>query len=122
MHILIGNLGVYFQSAYKRGHSTETALLCIKNDIQQSLAEGIPTALVLLDLSAAFDTIDHDILLGSLSDWFGLNGSVLNWMGSYLSGRSQRVKVGSALSDPFELRFGVPQGSVLGPVLFSMYT
>ena len=111
-----------FQSAYKPGHSTETALLCIKNDIHMSLAEGMPTALVLLDLSAAFDTISHDILLNRLSSWFGFGGSVLKWFVSYLSNRAQSVKVGNSLSDPALLISGVPQGSVLGPALFSLYT
>ena len=60
-------------------HSTETALLSIKHEVHLSLASGEPTALVLLDLSAAFDTIDHNILLGYLKSWFGLGGTALRW-------------------------------------------
>ena len=116
-HLDMHNLGNTFQSAYKSGHSTETALLCIKNDIHLSLSKGMPTALVLLDLSAAFDTIDHKGLLECLSTWFGFADTVLRWFLSYLSGRHQSVKIGNKLSDPFELMFGVPQGSVLGPIL-----
>ena len=121
-HIINNNLGNTFQSAYKSGHSTETALLYIKNDIHIALSKGMPTALVLLDLSAVFDTIDHIGLLNCLSFWFGFSGTVLKWFHSYISGRQQSVKVGSTLSDQVELKFGVPQGSVLGPVLFSLYT
>ena len=70
-------------SAYKSGHSTETALLSIKNDIHLSLSWGEATALVLLDISAAFDTIDHSTLLSCLQDWFGVSGSALKWFSSY---------------------------------------
>ena len=66
-----------YHSAYKSGHSTETALLSIKSDIHLSLSRGEATALVLLDLSAAFDTIDHSTLLSFLLDWFGVGGSTL---------------------------------------------
>ena len=110
------------QSAYKPGHSTETALLSIKNEVHLSLAHGEPTALVLLDLSAVFDTIDLNILLGYLKSWFGLGGTVLKWFASYLSDRCQTVKIGSTLSELSKLIYGVPQGSVLGPLLFSLYT
>ena len=79
-------------------------------------------ALVLLDLSAAFDTIDHNILLGYLKSWFGLGGTVLKWFVSYLSDRCQTIKIGSTLSELSKLIYGVPQGSVLGPLLFSLYT
>ena len=78
-HMDSHDLGNTFQSAYKVGHSTETALLCIKNEIPSSLSRGMPTALVLLDLSAAFDTIDHDTLLSTLSVRFGFAGFVLKW-------------------------------------------
>ena len=108
------------QSAYKSGHSTETALLLIKNEIHLSLSRGEPTALVLLDLSAAFDTIDHPTLLSCLKSWFGVSGTALKWFTSYLSHRFQAIKIGSTLSDLHELLFGVPQGSVLGPLLFSL--
>ena len=107
-HIHQHDLDNSYQSAYKSGHSTETALLSIKNDIHLSLSRGEATALVLLDLSAAFDTIDHSTLLGCLLDWFGVGGSAL--------------KIGSTLSNLKKLLFGVPQGSVLGPLLFSLYT
>ena len=121
-HMDSHDLGNTFQSAYKVGHSTETALLCIKNEIHLSLSKGMPTALVLLDLSAAFDTIDHDTLLSCLSSRFGFDGSALKWFRSYLQDRFQSVKIGSSLSNLFKLKFEVPQGSVLGPLLFSLYT
>ena len=94
-HMDSHDLGNTFQSAYKVGHSTETALLSIKNEIHLSLSKGMPTALVLLDLSAAFDTIDHDTLLSCLSSRFGFAGSALKWFRSYLQDRFQSVKIGS---------------------------
>ena len=110
------------QSAYRRGHSTETALLSIKNQIHLSLARGEATAVVLLDQSAAFDTIDHDKLPDCLRKWFGVGGRCLDWFKSYLSDRTQCIKIGSVLSEARKLTYGVPQGSVLGPILFSLYT
>ena len=79
-------------------------------------------ALTLLDLSTAFDTINHTILLRRLDDWFGVSGKALDWFKSYLTGRSQRIKLGKCLSSRSDLSFGVPQGSVLGPLLFTVYT
>ncbi len=121
-HLELNDLNNNLQSAYSSGHSTETALLSIKNDIHLSLSKGLPTALILLDLSAAFDTIDHDLLLERLSTWFGFTRTVSKWFLSYISCRKQSVKIGNTLSEPVSLDFGVPQGSVLGPILFTLYT
>ena len=110
-HIHVHNLDNPYQSAYKAGHPTETALLSIKNEAHLPLSRGKPTALVLLDLSATFDTIDHSTLLSCLSIWFGVGGSVLKWFTFYLTDRYQSIKIGSALSDVCKLLFDVPQGS-----------
>lgn len=121
-HITSHNLSCAVQSAYQPHHSTETALLKIKNDITLNFAKGQATALVLLDLSAAFDTIDHPLLLSRLSSCYGIQGTALKWCRSYLSDRHQLVKVSSSFSSRSPLLFGVPQGSVLGPILFTLYT
>ena len=109
-------------SAYKLGHLTESALLSFKNNVHLAFAKGEATAVVLLDQSAAFNTIDYDKLLNSLRSWFGVAGVVLHWFKSYLSDHVQCIKTGSILSDVKKLLYGVPQGSVLGPILFSLYT
>ena len=111
-----------FQSAYRKYHSTESALLNIHNDILLNMAKGSVNALTLLDLSAAFETTDHTILLDRLNVYYGISELALGWFKSYLSGRTHSVKVGSTLSHPAALQYGVPQGSVLGPILFSLYT
>ena len=121
-HINNNNLDYPHQSAYNPGHSTETALLSLKNEIHLSLAHGEPTALVLLSLTAAFDTIDHNILLGYLKSWFDFGGTILKWFVSYLSNCCQAIKLGSTLSGLSMSIYRVPQGSVLGPLLFSLYT
>ena len=120
-HVSVNGLENVRQSAYKLGHSTESALLSIKNDVHLAFAKGEATAVILLDQSAAFDTIDH-MLLDSLSSWFGVSGVVLDWFKFYLSDRVQCIKIGSILSDAKKLLYGVPQGCVLGPILFSLYT
>ena len=84
--------------------------------------KGAAVGLVLLDLSAAFDTIDHSILFNCLQHWYGIDGVVLKWVQSYLHSRKQRIKIDGHLSDAFQLPYGVPQGSVLGPLLFTLYT
>lgn len=110
-----------FQSAYRRNHSTETALLRMLNDAYCTADNGDRTMLIQLDLSAAFDTIDHDTLLRRLGHTFGLSGSVIRWVRSYVTGRSQFVRVGQEQSATVACEFGVPQGSVLGPLLYTLY-
>ena len=110
------------QSAYRPCHSTETALIKVTNDILLALDQGNVSLLTLLDLSAAFDTVDHEIMVKTLQLQFGITGKALSWLRSYMSDRTQFVSINNCCSDPVNLLFGVPQGSVLGPVLFVMYT
>jgi hypothetical protein len=121
-HLQENNLCNSFQSAYRANHSTETALLRVVNDLLQAMDRDKISLLLLLDLSAAFDTVDHQILIDRLRDHFGIRSAALSWFQSYLSNRKQFVSVGDHKSMPTELCFGVPQGSVLGPVLFVLYT
>jgi hypothetical protein len=95
-----------FQSAYRKHHSTETALVCVVNDIRAALDRKQGTMVVLIDLSAAFDTIDHEILLTRLNLRYGFSGTVLKWLISYLENRKQSVVIGSASSDPMTLKCG----------------
>ena len=115
------NLNEEFQSAYKEFHSTETALIKVVNDLAINADNNEVTILCLLDLSAAFDTIDHTILMKRLEIEYGIKGVVLKWFHSYLSNRTQAVVVDGVKSEDRSLKFGVPQGSVLGPILFTMY-
>ena len=107
------------QSAYRKHHSTESALLKVHNDIIISMDKGKDTALTLLDLSAAFDTIDHATLTDRLCDWYRIAGHAQIWFSYYLQNKHQSVKNKDTLSDKVTLSYGVPQGSVLGPVLFT---
>ena len=99
-----------------KNHSTETALLRVKKDILMNMNKGQVTLLVLLDLSSAFDTVDHGSLLKCLHSRFGVSGKVLEWFASYLYDRIQRVMINRNQSDSFFLQYGVPQGSCLGPI------
>ena len=119
-HLEVNALFDVFQSAYRPAHSCETALVRIQDDILQSLDNRKSTILVLLDLRAAFDTVDHQILLDRLH-MFGIRGNAHTWMQSYLSQRSQVVNIRDTRSRCVQLPCGVPQGSVLGPLLFSIY-
>ena len=121
-HMLDNNLYSSVQSAYRERHSTETALLKVQSDILTALDSGSGAVLLMLDLSAAFDTIDHGILLSRLNSLYGISGDALDWFKSYLSNRVQRVIIGDTVSECKGLNFGVPQGSVLGPKIYCMYT
>ena len=110
------------QSAYRRYHSTETAVINVMNDIIRAVDRGEVTALALLDLSAAFDTVDHQTLIEVLRERFAINGVALSWFKSYLTGRSQSFSVDGTMSPPARVGCSVPQGSVLGPLEFISYT
>ena len=109
------------QSAYRQGHSTETALVRVQNDVICAVGQQKAVLLVLLDLSAAFDTVNHQLLIKTLQQ-LGIRGTMLHWFSTYLVGRLQRIKVNGVTSQPKLLECGVPQGSVLGPILFTIYT
>ena len=110
-----------FPSAHRIFHSTETTLLKIHNDLILAMDRGEFTSLILLDLSAAFDTVDHSIFLTRLQNWFGRDGLSLDWFTSYLSSRSHAVSIDDSISAFSTPSCGVPQGSVLGPLLFTLY-
>ena len=111
-----------YQSAYRRSHSTETALLKVTSDALIAADMGKLILLGMLDLSAAFDCVDHSILLGRLEVSFGFGGVLLDWMHSYLVGRRQYIRYNGSISSTTVVQFGVPQGSVLGPLFFILYT
>ena len=120
-HITQNNLMEAKKSAYHSYHNIKTALLKVKADNQEVVY------FVLLDLSAASDTVNHDTLIAGLQDRFGIGGTALEWFKSYLSGRSQHVAISNldmdgALLDTKSLSQGVPQGSVLGLIAFVLYT
>ena len=110
-----------YQSAYRANQSTETALLFVVNQIKMAFDNRKGTVLVFIDFSSAFDTIDHAILLRRLRLRYGLEGKALDLIAYYLQGRTQRVVIGEPSSSSSILTSGVPQGSVLGPLLFSLY-
>jgi hypothetical protein len=117
----INHIGEQLQSAYKKAHSTETALMKVKDDIMKCISNRKGVFLVLLDLSSAFDTVSHTIFINRLQTELGIQGNVLKWFQSYLSDRTSRVCIDGSFSDPLELQFGLPQGSIIGPSGFSLY-
>ena len=110
-----------FQSGFRTLHSTETTLLKVTNDLLMAADSGDSSVLFLLDLSSAFDTVDHPILIERLEHWVGISDVALAWLSSYLTGRSLAVVIGETSSSQAPLTCGVPQGSILGPLLFSIY-
>ena len=120
-HILDNKIVDSFQSAYRAGHSCETALLRVYHDIVTIVGKGNGSFLVILDLSAAFDMIDHDNLFYILEKYVGIGGSALRLIRSYFNDRTQRVQIDGIMSDFASLLCGVLQGSVLGPMKFCLY-
>ena len=121
-HLSTNDLLDPLQSAYRVNHSTETAILRVHSDIAKALDQQKATLLVLLDLSAAFDTIDTIRLLNLLQTYYGISGNALALLRSYLTSRTQSVRIDQFKSEEKVVKHGVPQGSVLGPVLFTLYT
>lgn len=112
------NLFEKFQSGFRACHSTETALLRVTNDLLLAADRGEGAILILLDLSAAFDTIDHEILMDCLRNRVGIRDTALSWFYSYLLERTFAVTIGNHCSSTSTLACGVPQDSVLGPIYF----
>ena len=112
-HLALYDLLSPSQSAYRAGLSTETALLALQNDLLLAASRSDGCVVLLLDLSAAFDTVDHGILIDRLSSHCGLGGTALSWFASYLSGRTQSFVIDGVFSHPVDVIYGVPQGSVL---------
>jgi hypothetical protein len=118
----INHLREIMQSAYRQFHSTETALLCVQNDLLCAIDQKQCIAMVLIDLSAAFDTVNHHILLQRLSERYGITGNAHAWLRSYLTGRKQFITIKGERSQVQDKHCDVPQGSVLGPNLYEDYT
>ena len=110
------------KSAFTGFLSTETVLVKVQNDILCAIDQQQSVILLLLDLSAVFNTVDHELLISRLRTRFGIKGNALRWLESYLQDRKQFVQVDAARSASKDLQCGVPQGSVLGLLLYLLYT
>jgi len=121
-HVRVHKLLPSLQFAYRAQRSTETAVLKVLSDILTAADRGDLSMLTLLDLSAAVDTVDHPILLRHSMTSHGVNGVVHTWISSYLANRTQYVRCSGSRSTPLPVLCGVPQGSILGLILFFLYT
>ena len=110
-----------YQSTYRANHSTEAAILNICENILQNMENNINTKVVALDLSAAFDTVNHKILLDVLNKYYRIQGTALKWIKLYPANRQFWVQIEDQFSEVKTIDFSVPQGSILGPVLFKCY-
>ncbi len=120
-HLTENNLFEPLQSGFRKFYSTETALVKVTNDLLIASDSGCLSILILLDLNAAFDTVDHLVLITRLETVFGVSDIALNWFRSYLSDCKQFVSMGGFRSKIGVVQSGVPQGSILGPLLFNIY-
>ena len=119
-HMTTHNLHECSQFAYKQNHNTELMMLGITDEILRGFDKGLATIVLFFDLSAAFDTIDTSKLLQILRDEIGIDGTALKWFESFLTGRTQKVKINGEYSTSLEVPCGAPQGSVLGPKVFNI--
>ena len=108
------------QFGFREKHSTNHALLNLTEDIRNAIDSNLFTVGIFIDLQKALDTVDHNILLAKL-DHYGIRGVAINWFSSYLTDRKQYVTINGIDSNLATMQFGVPQGSVLGPLLFLIY-
>ena len=109
-----------YQSGFRSNHSTNSCLSYLSNKVLTSFDQGMLTGMILIDLQKAFDTIDHKILLQKMK-YLGFSDATIKWFESYLSNRIFKVNVADEYSSPGDLSCGVPQGSILGPLLFLLY-
>lgn len=120
-HLDLNKLNIKEEYGYKQNHSTEMLLTWVTNNLLESCDKNMPSVVLLLDLSAAFDTVDHEKLLLILEEEIGITGIALEWFRGFLTNRTQTVKIGDSFSEVALLLFGVVQGSILGPRLFNIY-
>jgi hypothetical protein len=120
-HLEVNQLLPQYQSAYRRNYSTETLLVKVHNDILQNMEAGHINAFTAVDLSAAFDLVDHEIMMDVLNKCFNTQGAAASWWRSYLADRKMSVKINDYITSPITVNYSVPQGSVSGPVLFTCF-
>ena len=121
MDYLTDNNNIYkYQSGFRKNHSTDTSLSYLTDKILTGFDSGLLTGMILIDLQKAFDTINHDILLRKMAS-LGFSNHSIMWFQSYLSNRSFRVNIKSKYPSTAKIEYSVPQGSILGPLLFLLY-